>query len=111
MAICDVTKEVMWLTQLLEEMKYKVSTPSVLYVYNQAAKSIAENQIINAKSKHIQVKYYFVKELVRDKKIELKWVSTKQQLADILTKAVKTGDYVKIRDALMTQVKKVEDHD
>jgi hypothetical protein len=105
MAASDVLREVMWITQLLEELDYKCERPSIIFIDNQAAKAMAENDVMKDKSKHIDIKYHFIREAVKEKRVEMKWVSTKQQLADILTKGVKEADFTRIRDVIMKTMK------
>jgi hypothetical protein len=53
---------------------------------NQSAIALAKNPVFHDRSKHIELKYHFIREAVETKKIELEFVPTKLQLADILTK-------------------------
>jgi len=49
---------------------------------------VAKNQVDHARTKHIDVKYYFVHDVLEDGDIELKKIHTKDNLADMLTKVV-----------------------
>jgi hypothetical protein len=52
--------------------------------------------------KHINIKYHYIREKVRDDKlIELKWIETSKQLADLFTKPLARGRFRELRDALM----------
>ena len=48
--------------------------------------ALAENPLRSARSKHIGVRFHFVRELLRAKKIDIQFVATEEQHADILTK-------------------------
>ena len=55
---------------------------------NQGAIALAENPISSARSKHIDVRFHFVRELLRANKIEVQFIASEEQHADILTKAL-----------------------
>ena len=67
----------------------------VLREDNQACIAFSTNPLDYKKSKHIDVKYHFVRERVASKEIVLEYINTSDQLADILTKAL---DGVKFRE-------------
>ncbi|MBE3102866.1 MAG: Ty1/Copia family ribonuclease HI [Bacilli bacterium] len=53
---------------------------------NKSAISLAKNPVFHERSKHIELKYHFIRDCVETKKIELEFVATELQLADMLTK-------------------------
>ena len=55
---------------------------------NQGAIALAQNPLSSARSKHIDVRFHFVRELLRAKKIDIQFVASKDQHADILTKSL-----------------------
>ena len=77
-----------WLARLLAEFSGGDAQPepAVLRMDNQSAIALAKNPVFHDRSKHIELKYHFIREAVETKKIELEFVPTKLQLADILTK-------------------------
>ena len=62
--------------------------PLELRVDNQGAMHIVKNHVTSNRTKHIDVRYHFVRERVQDGTSKLVYVPTQQMLADILTKAV-----------------------
>jgi hypothetical protein len=101
MAITEIIKEILWLLQLLNELSYKVVTPILVHVDNQSAIKIAENDVDHDRTKHIDTRYYFVRECIQEKIIKIEWISTQDQLGDIFTKALGATAFVKFRDLLM----------
>lgn len=103
-ALSDVAKEVLWLKQLLAEMFNqevdKLPLP-VIYSDNQAAKFISENDAFHQKSKHIRIRYHFVRECVANKEFKIEWISTQDQLADILTKATDKNIFTTLSNKIM----------
>jgi hypothetical protein len=67
-----------------------VNAPVVIYCDNMSTILIANNSIYHARTKHIEVHYHFIKEKVLAKEIDLIHVNTKDQVADIFTKALST---------------------
>ena len=53
---------------------------------NKGAIHIAGNPVMEGRSKHINIKYYFLRERIEEKAFVLDWVSTDQQHADMMTK-------------------------
>ena len=79
-----------FVNSLLSELNFTQQNPTVLHVDNQAAIMVAQSIYTGSHSKHIALKWHFLKQLVRDQQLELVWIETKSQLADILTKGLKT---------------------
>ena len=72
-----------------------------MFVDNEGAVALANNPLSSARTKHIDVRFHFIRELVRSKTISVKYVSTKEQHADILTKALTGITFRNHRDFLM----------
>ena len=70
-------------------------------VDNAEAISLANNPLSSARTKHIDVRFHFLRELVRSKMIEVVYVPTKFQHADILTKPLTGEGFVMHRGVLM----------
>ena len=52
-----------------------------------AAKQLAENAVNHERSKHIDIRYHFIRQIVASGKIQLYYVDTKKNVSDLLTKA------------------------
>ena len=72
-----------------------------VFVDNAGAISLANNPLSSARTKHIDVRYHFIRELVRSKTIRVQYVTSAQQHADILTKPLTGGSFVLHRGVLM----------
>ncbi len=86
MAIAATTAK--WLQSLLADVGYDtiVRDPVVLHVDNQGALAWAKNPVDHSRSKHVDVQYHWIRELVVRRVIELQWVKTADMRADFLTK-------------------------
>ena len=68
---------------------------------NQSTQKITENGIKSERTKHIDIKYRFVTDEVAEGRVQLKWISTTEQLADVLTKSLCLQQHNKLVDQLM----------
>ncbi|KAL8123449.1 hypothetical protein AgCh_011425 [Apium graveolens] len=85
-SIENVVCEATWLHILLQEMHFPVSTPIPLYCDNTSTISIVENPVLNERTKHIEMDVHMVRDKVKAGFIHPLYLSTIDQLADILTK-------------------------
>ena len=72
-----------------------------VFVGNDGAISLANNPLSSARTKHIDVRFHFFRELTRSKTISVEYVPTKEKRADILTKALTGAIFKEHRDFLM----------
>jgi hypothetical protein len=77
-----------WLRGLLEITGGEEAAPPALKVDNQPAIALAKNPVLHDRSKHIDVKFHFLRSCVDEGKIVIEFVDTNRQLADILTKSL-----------------------
>ena len=98
--------QVLWLRGLLAEMglrSHSGGAASVVYGDNQAAIAVSKNGIKSERTKHVDVKYHFVTECINNGEVALRWISTKDQQADIFTKALPQPIFEHFRAQLMTR--------
>jgi hypothetical protein len=98
MAACSAAVEVVYLRGLLGDIGHPQVGATRVYEDNQSAIHIANSAIgqWNPRTRHMDVRYKFVKEKVRSNEIELVYVSTLDQLADILTKNLGTTQFIRL---------------
>ncbi|KAL6978564.1 hypothetical protein U1Q18_052643 [Sarracenia purpurea var. burkii] len=87
---------------LLSDMHVSIPTPT-LFCDNISAMSLATNHVFHARTKHIEVDYHFVREKVVARLIDLQYISTIYQLADIFTKAFSGPRFSLLSDKLMVK--------
>ena len=68
---------------------------------NQGEKALIENPLSSARSKHIDVRFHFIRELFKARKISVEYVASAEQHADILTKALSRANFGYHRKHLM----------
>jgi hypothetical protein len=96
MALSDCARQVSWVRSLFWEIGYQVDQVDVCGD-NQGALFLAENPSVDKRTKHIDIRYHYIKDCVEDKKIRLWFVPTYVQTADILTKNLPTPALNKLR--------------
>ena len=95
--VTEASKEMVWLQSLLEELGKK-QEGNVLYCDSQSAIHLAKNPSFHSRTKHIQLRYHFIRSLLEDEILKLEKISGAQNPADMLTKTV-TIDKLKLCSA------------
>ena len=99
-SLAIVTCEILWLQMLMAELQIPQHHPPILWCDNIGATFLVANPVNHARTKHISVDYHFVRELVAKKKLEVRFISSKDQLADTLTKSLSKQPFLLSRDKL-----------
>src|SRR6266851_3612268 len=75
------TKEAVWLRQLLSKLGLDTLSPTVLHIDNQSAIAIAKNPKFHNRTKHINICYHFLRQVIEDGTVELQYTPTGDQVA------------------------------
>ena len=90
MALCESTKEAIYLSNvfkyLINILKPRDHEPVNIHVDNQGAISLGKNPVHHERSKHIDIKYHFTRECVTNRKIQITYVVSADNTADLFTK-------------------------
>jgi hypothetical protein len=93
MAMSDTTRQISWIKPLLSEIGFKILKVP-LYCDNQGAIFLATNPAQEMRSKHIGIHYHYIRECVEEgDKIDLFYIPTDEQLADIFTKNLSSAKF------------------
>ncbi len=87
-AACTAAQETMYLRALLVDLHYLQIGPTILHQDNQEAITLGSDNISNRRTKHIDIKFPFIREKVEDGIIRLLYTPTAEMIADCLTKPV-----------------------
>jgi hypothetical protein len=96
MAAC----EAIWLQKLLVSLFGQELEPTIIHCDNQSGIKLSENPVFHDRSKHIDIWYHFIRDCVQRGAIQLQYVPTNEQVADILTKALMKGKFVYFEDKM-----------
>lgn len=90
-----------WLLHLLEELGYPTA-PAIVYEDNKSTITLAKDGLTSTnRTKHMNVRYFYIKELIDNGKVKLEYLPTSQQLADLLTKPVLGSQFIELRQKLL----------
>lgn len=99
-ALSSAAREAIWLRGLVTELGEDVSKPTIIYEDNQRCIITASSGKESHKLKHVDIRYHYLRDLIERGDIKLNYIGTKEQLADIMTKALSTVTHVEIRRKL-----------
>jgi len=96
-ALSAAVQEAVWLRKVLSDLNLPMSEPTTLREDNQGAIAMTKNPIAHGRTKHIDIRYHYVKEAVENGVISLEYCSTEDMLADILTKPLPKHKFENLR--------------
>lgn len=100
MAATAAACQAIWLRKLLTQITGRIIGPVTLFIDNKSALDLAKNPVFHGRSKHIDIRYHFIRECVEKGEIIVKHVRTDEQRADLLTKALSTVKFERMRKLL-----------
>lgn len=98
-ALASAATELVWLKNLLSDFHVKFEGPIVIFEDNQSCISLL-SKWEHRRLKHVDVKYNFIRELFTSGVIDVKYVPSKEQVADIFTKSLTGEHFIKLRNSL-----------
>ena len=107
MSLTSAAQEAIWLNRLLAELHRKdTSRPAIVYEDNQSAISMTRNPQFHGRSKHIAIKYHFIRDETKKGTIDVRYCRSSDMIADILTKGLYAEQFMKLRE--MAGVKELQ---
>jgi len=103
-ATCSAAQEGLWLTELLTLLGYGPSSPPLLWCDNEKTVALTKDAIFSDRSKHIEARYFFIRELVQAKRIKTAHIPGVDNPADIFTKALSAEDHARLGDMLRVKL-------
>lgn len=98
-ALSQATQEGVWLRRVLTELGME-TTATVILEDNQGAIAIAKNPVDHARTKHIDIRYHYIRECVQNGQIQLKYCCIENMKADILTKPLPRQKFEYLREKI-----------
>eukprot|EP00253_Pinus_taeda_P013440 PITA_13440 len=92
--------QLLWMMQTLQDYQITCTPPISILCDNTSAINISKNLVMHSKTKHIPIKYHFLREQVLEQKVKLEYVPSKEQVADILTKSLPKETFEYLRQKL-----------
>ncbi len=85
MAFSEAAKEAIWAGRFLHELGFQDDQPILIYTDNKEAIDLTTNSLLHKKTKHIEIRWHWIREVVEKGKITIHYLPTKEMLADGLT--------------------------
>lgn len=99
-AAAATASQAIWLRRILTDMGEEQTKPTTIYCDNKSAIAMAKNPVHHSRTKHIAIKYHFLREAEANKEIQVDYCPTEEQLADIFTKALPRPKFEELRKML-----------
>uniref|UniRef100_A0A803Q3J8 Uncharacterized protein n=1 Tax=Cannabis sativa TaxID=3483 RepID=A0A803Q3J8_CANSA len=96
-ALALAASEMVWLESILNELSIPTATTPILWCDNLGAGSLTSNPVYHARTKHIEIDVHFVRNRVLDKKLDVRYVDSTYQIADLLTKPLHNPQFNYLR--------------
>ncbi len=100
----EAAKEALWVLSWIYEV-FGTERTAHLICDNNSAIALGEKDHTHDKSKHIDIRAFFLRDEVKKNKITISWVKSSEQLADILTKPLDAHTHINLRRQLMGKIK------
>ncbi|RVW66685.1 Retrovirus-related Pol polyprotein from transposon TNT 1-94 [Vitis vinifera] len=93
-----------WMRRVLEKLGHSQGKCTTVLCDNSSTIKLSKNPVMHGRSKHIDVRFHFLRDLTREGVVELKHCGTQEQVADIMTKPLKLDVFLKLRELLGVSV-------
>ena len=103
-AASETCQEMMAILQIIDFMDIKIKYPMTVKVDNVGAIYLANNQTVNGRTRHVNIRYHFVRQLIEDGTVKVEFVRSKENKADAWTKNLDANLFHKHVDSYVTKV-------
>jgi hypothetical protein len=76
MVACEACTEAVWLRKLISNLFYQTPESTIIYCDNQSCIRLSEHPVFHERSKHIEIKYYFIRDKVQEGEVNLEYIPT-----------------------------------
>ena len=97
---CSASYEAIWIRKLLTSLFDLEIQATVILCDNQSCIKMTENHVFHDKSKHIEIQYHYIRDMVQRGAIKLQYVNTDEQVVDVLTRPLSRVNFEHFQDKL-----------
>ena len=94
-ALAHTTADISWVRQILRDLKCSVHQPPIIHCDNMSVIALSSNLVFHSRIKHLDTNYHFVRERVQKEDLEVLYIPTEEQTADVLTKGLHSPLFLK----------------
>ncbi|KXJ75903.1 hypothetical protein RP20_CCG010795 [Aedes albopictus] len=98
-ALAECLQEFRWVRRILDDFDIKLSSPVVVFEDNQGVIKQSNSPTISRRSKHIETKFHFVRDLLQNGEIDIRYCPTDAMIADMMTKPLQSVKLKGFREA------------
>jgi hypothetical protein len=99
-AACAASREAVWLRKLLTGLFDIAMEATCILCDNQSCIKLSENPMFHDRSKHIEIRYHYIRDMVQKGAVRLQYVATDEQVANVLTNPLSRTKFKYFRDKL-----------
>jgi len=100
MALSEASKEGLYIRRLLEDLGLKQQSSTCILCDNQGARKLAENPVFHGRTKHIDIRHHFVREVLNSGDLDIEYSPSCEMAADVLTKSLPRTKHLKCQELL-----------
>jgi hypothetical protein len=89
--------QAVWLRRILEKLRHIQSKSTIVYCDNNSAIKLSKNPVMHGRSKHIDVRFHFLRDLTKAGTVKMIHCGTQDQIAYVMTKPLKLDAFLKLR--------------
>ena len=104
-ALGHVVREAVWIRRFINKMKLKVIEDLMLYEDNKMSIALTKNAESQYRTKHIDVQHHYIKQLVNERELTIKWIPRSKILRNGMTKALLAEMFRKYQALLEMTIK------
>jgi hypothetical protein len=94
-AVC--ASQAIWMKRIIEKLSLEDSKCTIIFCDNSSTIKLSKNPVLHGRSKHIDVRFHFLRDLTREGAIELVYCGTQDQLADVMSKPLTVDAFQRFR--------------
>jgi hypothetical protein len=99
-AATNASCQAVWMRRMLKKLLQEQQEPTIVFCDNNSSIMLSKNHVFHKKTKHIDTRYHFIRELVNNKEICLEFCRSKDQVADIFIKSLARDAFQYLRSSL-----------
>ena len=103
-SMCEAGKQLVWASRLMSQLHLRPNKAIDLKGDNQGCLALIKNPEHHSRTKHIDVQYHYIREIVDDGLIRISYVPTAEMLADIFTKLLPQASFERLRASLGVKI-------
>lgn len=100
MVVTAAACQAIWIRRILDDLKQTQVEATTIYCDNQSTIAMTKNPVYHSRTRHIETRHHFIRELVAKGDIKLEHCCTEEQVADLFTKPLPPKKFMYLRELL-----------